>query len=565
MLLYTNNFNLDSDCEITEINFSMYKIQLSNDEFVYEDEKVITIFFNYKYGSTEQFEKYVDSMEICDMFYGVFSVLQINKNTNEIQVINDAMGFSQIFYYFNGTGLIISNFMSYFRQFAFNITRNDEYYYDYILSSYSRERLALAYNTPFCEIKRIIAGSVFRYDKNTINQFQWWSIDNICYKNRFNSYRKASKHLDKVLSRITNDIRATNKNILLLLSAGIDSNLLLHTFKRFNLGNRIVALTFMTTNDKLDEAWDAERSAKEAGVKKIIKIDREFNTIGECKKAFGLPNEPSIQLLFNKKIEKLREICHKENCQMIIDGEGGDHLFEIRYEYIKDYAMKNRYFKLMALNLFWNNKEVSFKRVINYLSSKMNFSIKRSNPIPKWLRPNKKLIEVYEKREKQICKLNGDYYKKELNCSIRKSLYTSSDITHWGCEIKYVSPLFDRELIEFVAQTPASILWPNGISKGLIRKYGRKFMPSYIIEKQEKRNTPGEMRRMINNAFDIIAQEFMNYIQNDKTILKNQLLETLNSYSYETTKIGDDFDALNRYLAINRYYTIYCLNRQTAN
>ncbi len=540
-----------------------FLIYTEDNEIALQGKECFTLIFNYRYGIYQGFQSFLSIEDMQKKVNGVFSVLQIEYDTNKIQLICDAMGGTQIYYYHKDQEFIATNKMEAFKVLNVSLTPDKYYFYDYISASYWRERFSSPEHTPFMEVNRVCAGAALSITSNKISTMKWWSLDLINYRNKYRTFSSAKRAFESLLDNLCEGIFQRNSKVLLLLSAGMDSNLLLHYFKKKGYSKNIVVLIFMTSGGCEDECWDAKKSAMDAGVIKTLLVNENYQLIGDFDTKYELlPNEPSIQLLYNKKINLLNKICCDEKCDMIIDGNGGDHLFEIKFEFLYDSIIRNNHFANFCYRHFWANQETSYNRALYYAQKKVDSLSKRMRAGPSWLKPTRELVNLYKKRIGEKAVETIEYYKREFKYQIKSSLYSFSDMTHWDYNIRYISPLFDRTLIEFVAETSASVLWRRGINKFFLRKFGHTFMPSYIVGSMKKRNVPGDLRKEISRSINQIISELQMYCSNDEVVIENELMSRVKEYQTGIKVIDDDFDAINRYLSINRYYQIYRSNNK---
>lgn len=127
-------------------------------------------------------------------------------------------------------------------------------------------------------------------------------------------------HLEELLcKKIEENLSKTKEKIILSLSGGIDSTLILYLLKKSIPNSKIITLT-MTFSESVDESTQAANLASELDVEhRVLHID---NMLQELPKAISIIKMPFWDIHWYYLMKKAKSIS-----KHIVSGDGGDELF----------------------------------------------------------------------------------------------------------------------------------------------------------------------------------------------------------------------------------------------
>lgn len=265
---------------------------------------------------------------------GMFAIVVIDKQTNELYLSRDFAGIKPLFYGKNQAGLVFaSQFDQIFKHdwFKTKLKLRKEVVSEYFLFGYMQ-----APNTVYETIHQVNPGECLVFD----NEGNSRGIDILKFSKKFNPQSEDSSLKQKLSHSIDLQLN-TDRSLASFLSGGVDSSLISAMAK--SKKKDIEAFTIEVDDKQLNEAEFAKTYAKhlklEHKVKKICsedvlsQVDNHFKSFSE---PFGDYSSLPTYVIAKEAV--------KHHTAML-SGDGGDELF-FGYPRMYDLLRKKNWFKL---------------------------------------------------------------------------------------------------------------------------------------------------------------------------------------------------------------------------
>ena len=295
---------------------------------------------------------------------GMFAILVFDKMTNSIYAFRDNSGQKPLYYFFDNKQIFFcSEINPIFQAVRAQVSINKN-----ILDGL-RFLSNLGHNTIFDKIYKILPGEKieFNLDNKILKKEFFFSKYSINNNDNFND----------ILKSTINDHLQTNRKMVLNLSGGIDSNIILHESLKKNNNLSVISTKYETDNEKYNrDFYLAKEISKKQGVSfyenyinKDSYIDSFVESFEKIEDLNANTNNPSYYLNY-KEINKF-------GFRSVLSGDGGDEVF-IGYDwyYLNRYRLINKFFGLSKLIISHNNflKCLFFFRNFNRYNSILNLN-----------------------------------------------------------------------------------------------------------------------------------------------------------------------------------------------
>ena len=201
---------------------------------------------------------------------------------------------------------------------------NWEYLAAFIYSSQSQVR-----SCAFKEIREILAGECLHVQGRSGCQIALWDPSAICRQRRIDRYEDAVAELREVAQNCIDAWAQSYDPILLGLSGGFDSAVVLGCLMRSPARPRITCLNQYTAASHEDEREYARAAADRAGVT-LLEVPMESAADRFDSRLLSAPkvSKPAVTALFRLlEIDLVNRIAEETGARTLWTGQGGDHIF----------------------------------------------------------------------------------------------------------------------------------------------------------------------------------------------------------------------------------------------
>tara|TARA_A100001015_G_scaffold317918_1_gene436174 strand:+ start:2088 stop:3905 length:1818 start_codon:yes stop_codon:yes gene_type:complete len=460
-----NRFMLLFNGEI--LNFlELKKKYFDNDSFESKTDTELLFKFLIKFNSSK-----INELE------GMFAFALVDLETENIILCRDYTGIKPLFYLKNKDGIFFSSDA----WFLYSLTDKslDPYACKFFFQfGFTPKETSLIQN-----VKKVLPGHIlnFNFDKLELSNEKYFHIKmNKKYK-KFNN-----KTLENELNEIVKKNLISDTKVGIFLSGGVDSTILAILSKKFNKDVEAYS-SYFSPKDKfskfnIDYKY-AEKICKQFDIKlnKVEINEKDKNQKKILFRAIKNLDEPISNLnFFNSYLQS--ENAKKDDCKVILTGDGADEIFGGYERYQKCYIAENLKFfnfifpKLKRINRI-KNCDIP-KYFYNHIDLKNNSKLFDENFLDK-MRNSNDLTFDYPNSNKKSEIINyfdiSNWLVEESNSKLDKSSMLNS--------IEARVPFQDKNLIEkyFDINLDKKIDFFN--VKKLLKKL--KFLPDYIIKRKK--------------------------------------------------------------------------------
>jgi asparagine synthase (glutamine-hydrolysing) len=439
---------------------------------------------------------------------GMWSLAIWNNKKKELILSRDRIGEKPLYYFNENNNIFFGSQIKQITKLSkkkFQI--NQQQIFNYLGLGYrSLEKYNLTF---FKRIKKIPSGSYLRFKDGKIETKKYWSLK---YKPNYNLNQKdiVSEIRKKVINAI-HRVSVSDVPLTLLLSGGVDSNVILSNFKK-----KIHTFSLIDKNKKYDESSLINKTVK------LLKIkNTQINTKHETSekiiskiKNFVDYNSMPMYTITSYVSSKLHNSIKKKGFKVSLSGIGADEIFTGYYQHTLHYLAELKNHGCFKENYFYWKKHIKkvirnphLKNIDNFLKNK-NYSkyIFETNPLIFSL-INKKKITTF--KEKKFCKdALRNRMLNELLYETVPPILNEDDQNHMYSSVENRSPYLDVDLVEYMNTVPTKFLINKGKTKFLLKEAFKDIIPRHIYKNKIKRGFNASFDSIIDRK-DIFFKEFI--------------------------------------------------------
>jgi asparagine synthase (glutamine-hydrolysing) len=258
-------------------------------------------------------------------FWGGYVALLRDAGSGRAYVIRDCSGKIPCYYTRSGNITIVFADLGDLAPLGLPAyTVNWEYLAAFIYSSQLQVR-ACAFN----EIQEILAGECLQVRANSVQQMPLWDPRVVCRRRRIDSPGEAIAELQEVTQRCTDAWAQTCDPILLALSGGFDSAVVLGCLRNSPARPEVTCFNQFTTAPHDDERSYARLAAQRAGViLRELPMDSGADRFDARLLAGPRIPKPGVLGLFRLlEIDLINRVAAMTGARTLWTGQGGDHIF----------------------------------------------------------------------------------------------------------------------------------------------------------------------------------------------------------------------------------------------
>lgn len=360
--------------------------------------------------------------------------------------------------------------------------------------------------TGISNVTEILPGEELVFDGQAVRRIVHWSPGQIA-KDSYSSREEAGRAIRASAERAVSAWAARYDRIVLDLSGGLDSAIVLGLLRRHAGHPNVVGINYVTNHSESDERHFARDAADLHGVR-LIEQTVSSQTVGRRANFSMRLLRPTVRLMSLGYDELGGAIAEKLSAEAFFTGSGGDHLFfdNISTRAIADYRRQNGFdskfvataheLARLSKNTIWNAFGVAIKDCLR-AAPQLADLVKLQNPFlagdaasfsdyerfaHPWVvdarshMPPEKLRQIVN-----LVELQRHYWR-----------YGRGDIA------QEVHPLISQPLIEASLRTPTYWFASGGVQRGLARDAFADLLPASIRERRNKgANTSHRVQMML--------------------------------------------------------------------
>lgn len=376
-------------------------------------------------------------------------------------------------------------------------------------------------HTGLNEITRLLAGDCVTLTGKGLLHRSMWNPRGIVASRTLDDYPQARAALVELTERVIAAWALLYRRILLSLSGGLDSAILLGCLKRMGLTDRVVCVTEYTPGTADDERLYARSAARMAGAH-LTEVPRICDGQVFVERIQSLPAGPCPDISHTHRIlalGALNRLAENFECDTLWTGQGGDQIFlQTHHSYgAVDYLMQHRHPWALP-SLAYESALLSGQSIWTVLCQALSFSIKRNVSVPavmggcgrRFLRTSSPLGYPPSSHAEPGLAGNERIPPGKLD---QLDMFTNLLNRHTpvvGLEHPYEQhPLISQPLIELSLKIPTYYLLRGGRQRAMARDAFADRVPSCILMREDKGGIADQLRSLLRGGAPRIQETLL--------------------------------------------------------
>lgn len=361
----------------------------------------------------------------------------------------------------------------------------------------------------FQGVTEILAGECVEVSQCGTRQFSLWNPARIAERDPIEDYSQAERRLKQVTEECISAWSGVYDSILLSLSGGLDSSIVLGCLRAAPTQPKVICLNQCMENSADDERRYARLAASRA---QVALVEQPWSAPTFNPSLFELPKAPKPgagDMYWWLELSFRNELAQRTNAEAIWTGQGGDHLFWAfkSYPVAADYASRNglRPGLLRVIDESARLSKRSYFSVIRNALGHRSSSVRSFSDVPDMT--NAHFVNADLLREISSAYMTNPWVSSgetlQLPPSKQGQILELSEVLNRhrhlpGAEHAYQHhPLLSQPLIELCLQIPMYVFVRGGRRRALARSAFADRIPREIIAREDKGNTTARVMSMI--------------------------------------------------------------------
>lgn len=377
------------------------------------------------------------------------------------------------------------------------------------------------------DVRQLHAGERVQIDADSAKYEFCWHPGRFCGSRFVGNHRQAGRELRHVIQRCVGTWASCFDSILLELSGGLDSAVVLACLAQLAERPNIVCENQFTENAEGDEREFARQAATSANVgiveTAISPADRSLSNLIDTTCA-----TPAHTVLLPATQAVREEIVEVYNVNAVFSGQGGDHFFQrsrtphIAAEYAWNNGLRRDLFRVVS-----DTSRFTSKPIWSVVTTVILSGLLRRQVDPYSIRIPSPLMSRQARASllrKSICHPWVDEAA-DLPGSKRQQIFHVVDSQMFyhipGHYADIVHPLISQPIIELCLKVPSYVLTYGGIDRALIRDAFAGVVPASILARTCKGATTGYILNLLVRNIDVMRKLLL-----DGLLVRENLLDS---------------------------------------
>lgn len=257
-------------------------------------------------------------------YWGRYSGILYHKEQQKITLIRDSLGLNTLFYMQTHNGILFASDVALIYDcLETKPEMNWSYFADYVIGSQFAP-----IHTPFLEIFELPGGMGLHVTlKGKIETELLWDLQSISSKPIIHEAEFENQLLD-TLKKCTKAWVQDSKNVCVELSGGTDSSAVMILLSQvLRPDQKLIAVNYIDSKEPSSNEIEFAKEIADMCNASIHFPDWQGASPLDPAEAQCRPNRPSTFSLFKQMNQKLQTILDAEQCNTVLNGQGGDHVF----------------------------------------------------------------------------------------------------------------------------------------------------------------------------------------------------------------------------------------------
>ena len=381
--------------------------------------------------------------------------------------------------------------------------------------------------TGFRQVTQLLAGECLRMTDRRIHRCFYWSPAKICAEPRLEEPRAAALQLRNAIQTSVHAWTRGYRSILLELSGGLDSSVILACLGTVPSGPAVICLNMYTEIPEGDERSYARKAAKRAGCELVETVFRPQKSLAGMLARETLIS-PTLVSLKSESEDFRAELATARRIEAVFTGRGGDQLFQrrrgnfIATEYVHRHGLGSD-----LLPIVLATARLTRNAVWPVLSAALKYRLRKQRPSPYALLKAPSFAHAHLADLVDDDHLHHPWVLEACDLPEGKAqqIFDMVDSQNYffmgSCPYADVVPaLISQPVLECTLRIPSYVLTHGGRERGLVRHAFAADVPGEILQ----RTTKGDV---ISFYQDLVRtnRPFLREFLLDGVLVKERLLE----------------------------------------
>lgn len=447
-------------------------------------------------------------MDCFNHFNGMWAFALLDKQQDKLILSRDRFGVKPCYYTFQKNKLIFGSEIKQLLPFFDTNIVNSEVLIDYLVPGFIEHNEKTFFNEIF-KLKPS-HNLVFNLGDNSYNIYQYFFLKEKMDKEEYSKYDFIGLFESSINLRLRSDVTVGT-----CLSGGLDSSSVASLASNlYQSETRFMAIHAKSSEGSTDESHFAKDVARHLNLDlKVIEPSKEDfeNVIDEV---IYTQEEPFGSLSAYMQYFVMQE-ARKNNCKVLLDGQGGDEILLGYERYYPAVILNNKilgaitsYFKCVS------NSKISFFRMFGFLFYFTSFKLRKFLLLRKYAYIKSKYIH---KVDFNLLEKNCNSYtnlfqlqKLEIESTQLPALLRFEDKNSMKHSIEARLPFLDYRFVQKCLNLPLYMKLNKGWTKYILRLAIDKYLPRNIVWRKNKKGfeaPTSEWKKIIDDDFLTVIQE----------------------------------------------------------
>jgi len=387
------------------------------------------------------------------------------------------------------------------------------------------------------EISELLAGHCIETSNGVRKQTSIWDPRAICREAVIEDYEDASLQLRKACQQSVSGWADIHQSILLSLSGGFDSAVVLGCLAKVEAPIKVTCLNRFSDTPGEDERSYARLAAERARVS-LIESEWNLGKIGleEFSKLSPRSPKPSLPTLFGmSELQVRNQVARKVGAQAMWTGQGGDHLFYqmttnlgaadflnvqgVRFGLLKAVADAARFTREPYWNVLrsaWSTRRGGHAWRPDDLSDYRSFFV-HPDAAPSDLPAYTAHPWTIDSEDLPLGKQLQIFYLAEV-VNRHRAIGNLEVIEEWH-------PLLSQPMMTTCLRIPTYLLLRGGRQRSLARDAFREYLPAAIVGREDKGATTSRIIEVVRQSRPYICEMLFEGLLMKQGLLDRKVLE----------------------------------------
>jgi asparagine synthase (glutamine-hydrolysing) len=496
-----------------------------------------------EFGDGEQ-RKILDTQgrRLVDAYWGDYVALLSEPGSRRKWIVKDPTGNLPCFYTcFRGVTIIFSRLGDCIALDVVRFTINWEYV---------RCRVAsggfISDQNPLLEMNQVHRGEAVAFDpklqpSESTRRLYWKPLDFSASDNLIENTDLAARALRATVRASTHTLAGSHASVLLRLSGGLDSSIVIGCLRNAAVNPHIVAYTYYNPRGSSDERRWARLAIQHTQYEHIEQPfdPAQVDLTGMLSMLPAAEPAPALMYLTRKSIEERLASTHA--CTGVLSGEGGDSSFGSESlglaaaEYLIRHGPRARVFGLAAQVAVV--MDASIWKILGKATRRWILGSKMRDYTAELLRgcrlttPAVREVLMAQRRFPHPWFATSDDIPWEtihrLGALILTPEYYDPFLSPEADGMEHLAPLYSQPVVELCLRIPTYTHFLKGRDRGLAREAFAGDVPEQILRRQWKDRAPGFSQELAHRNLPFLREMLLDGILAREGLLDRQAVETV--------------------------------------